>query len=170
MSESGFYGGGSTSCSATMRVPSLTGDSGAVALWTGIGDSSDRLQQVGITATRTTGFTKYQGFGENYPNGARPFGKDIYPGDTMKFEVARDGSQFRLTLENITRKWTESILTDDVPDDDYYSFTAAEKYTDTLAKFSEVTFTGISPAITRSWNGTGMKLTKHSGSSFSVAP
>jgi hypothetical protein len=106
-----------TSATASWTVPAANCGSGEqyAAFWVGIdGYSSSTVEQTGTDSDCVGGTPTYYAWYEFYPRPAFEFGSmTIQPGDSMSASVVYNGSEFTVTLKDVTagesRSKTETV-------------------------------------------------------------
>jgi hypothetical protein len=122
-----------TGITGDFQVPTVTGKSGWVAIWDGLGGTScsDALEQTGISAKIVKGKPVYQAWWEvvysnldfhrycwqkqQAANNPRYFKQTIKPGDWIQVSVTYSGSPaatsgtYWLYLKDATRGWSENV-------------------------------------------------------------
>lgn len=103
--------GAFTSVSAEWVIEQVSCINGALfAPWVGLdGDGSNTVEQTGA-ATQCNGSTaSYAAWYEMYPNPPVYYNDPISVGDHFKASVTASGTNFTLTISDVTKGWTETV-------------------------------------------------------------
>jgi hypothetical protein len=103
-------GSGFTSVSAGWTEPSVRCNSSndLFAPWVGIdGYGSQSVEQTGVATDCSSGSAVYAGWYEMYPDEPVYYSNPVSAGDKFTAKVTRSGTQYTLTLKDVTKGWSQ---------------------------------------------------------------
>jgi hypothetical protein len=139
-------GSGLTSISGSWTMPSVTCESydDLFAPWIGLdgyGDST--VEQTGVQVDCSSGSPVYSAWYEMYPYNPVYFNDTVEAGDSISASVVNtSGDNYRLTITDNTRGWTEST-NQSLSGDDASAEAVIESPPSAYPDFSSVTFTNL---------------------------
>lgn len=116
-----------TRVSTDFTIPNVSGTTGqTVAYWVGFGQGDPGIQQAGITGTVGSGWSAWW---EMWPNVGHSFNPPTPPhaGDVMQFIVTFGSGVYTLSVNDVTRGWTQSTRQAS-PDREGYGEVVCEAY------------------------------------------
>ena len=103
-----------TSVSASWTEPSVicgSDPNSYAAFWVGLdGYANDTVEQTGTDSDCDGTTPTYYAWYEMYPAPRVEFSKPEAPGDNMKASVTKSGTTFTMTIEDVTRGWTKTVV------------------------------------------------------------
>lgn len=107
------HGSAGTFVSATAywKIAKVTcGSSALFAPWVGIdGDGNNTVEQTGAATQCSGGHASYRAWYEMYPQAPVYYNDPISEGDRFKASVTASGTDFTLTIQDLTKGWKESV-------------------------------------------------------------
>lgn len=132
------------SVSARWTEPAVTCDSTTekFAPWVGIdGYRSGTVQQTGVATDCSSGKPVYRAWYETVPQPPVYYPLPVQAGDVITAEVSRSGDAYTMTIGNVTRNWTRSVVKTHPEAENVSAEIALEAQGGGFPRFGAVTFT-----------------------------
>lgn len=112
------------------------------APWVGIdGYGSSTVQQTGVATDCSSGKPVYRAWHETVPAPPVYYPLPVQAGDAISTEVTREGSAYTMTISNLTRNWTRSVVEEHPDAENVSAEVALEWQDDGFPDFGKVDFT-----------------------------
>jgi hypothetical protein len=135
-----------TSVTASWKEPKVTcvDDNSLYAPWVGIdGFRNDTVEQTGVQTYCGTGKPVDSAWYEMYPASPVYYSNPVKAGDSIVAKVTSSGSNFTLTIQDITRDWTETTQSSTDGAENMTAEAVIESPSTDYPNIPSVSFTGV---------------------------